>query len=99
MVVFLERTSRTAARPDARPDRYTIRYRWCKRTGRVALIVEDNRGDLYLFSGGSFQARWAGRESRERFERVAARERDWIAVPGVAPYSIAELRRLTGAGG
>lgn len=74
---------------------YTIHYRCGIQDGRIALIVEDGRGDAYLFSGGRLQARLAGSGACARLASVLGRGVVCAPVPAAAPHTLDGLRRLT----
>ncbi len=74
---------------------YTIRYRCDDGRGGVALVVEDGQDSAYLFSGGVLQARLTGDAACARLVRHLRRCAPWTPVPGVSPYTLDGLRRLT----
>ena len=77
------------------PTRYTVRYRSNDRRGKTALIVEDNNGAAYLFTGGTLQGRVSGANASTRLARQLAEVAHWRQVPRVAPYTIDGLRQMT----
>lgn len=77
--------------------RYTIRYRCERGPGRTALIVADEAGAAYLFSGGALQGRLAGRDACARLASLLDHHDAWAPVPEVAAYSEEDLRALAGA--
>jgi hypothetical protein len=52
---------------------YTIRYRYGNWRGRIALIVDDGRGNAYLVSGGRLQARLTGSGACVQLARMLSR--------------------------
>ena len=79
----------------ATPPRYTVRYRSSDRRGKTALIVEDNTGTAYLFSGGALQGRVSGADATTRLVARLGNIDHWQQVPRVAPYTIDGLRQMT----
>ncbi len=75
-------------------NRYTIRYRSDNRAGKTALIVEDDGGAAYLFSGGCPQTRLTGSTPCVTLAQLLARQGRWLPVPEVAAYTLGDLRRL-----
>jgi hypothetical protein len=76
---------------------YTVRYRCDDRSGRVALIVDDEYGIAHLFSDGRLRDRLAGDGASARLARRLADRGAWVPVPEVSPYTIHDLRRLIAA--
>ncbi len=76
-------------------NRYTIRYRSDNHAGKTALIVEDDGGAAYLFSGGCLQIRLTGSAPCATLAQLLARRGRWLPVPEVAAYTLGDLRRLT----
>jgi hypothetical protein len=77
--------------------RYTIRYRCERGPGHTALIVADESGAAYLFSGGALQGRLAGRDAAARLASLLGHFGEWAPVPEVAAYAEEDLRELTAA--
>lgn len=77
-------------------DRYTVRYRGRGRRGQTTLLVEDEQGRAYLFSGGWLQGRLSGERAVDRLAAILAERTTWRAVPEVYPYTINGLRQLVG---
>ncbi len=77
------------------PQHFTIRYRCTDRPGHTALIVEDEQGTAYLFSGGVLQTRTAGTHAAERLLHLMDAPECWQPVPVVPPFDLNGLRRLT----
>lgn len=71
--------------------RFTVRYHRPLSHGGIALIVEDDQGDPYLFSGAALQSRLSG-----RLEGVLGADPRWTPLPAGAPYTLEELCRLIG---
>lgn len=80
----------------AHEHRYTIRYRGRSRRGQTTLIVEDEQGRAYLFSGGWLQGRLSGDKAAHRLATILAGHTSWRIVPKVCPYTIDGLRQLVG---
>ena len=76
---------------------YTIRYRCGDGCGGTALIVEDDDA-AYLYERGELCLRRLGPQAGVALLRELGWRGDWVPVPRVAPYTLDELRRLTGAG-
>ena len=76
---------------------YTIRYRSTDPCGRTRLIVDDEQGTAYLFSGGELRLRREGAEASGRLARDLERRARWVRVPTVSPYTLGELRVITAA--
>ena len=74
---------------------YIVRYRCDDRSGRVALIVDDEYGTAHLFSDGRLHDRLVGDGASARLARRLATRGTWVPVPRVSPYTIEGLRRLT----
>ena len=77
---------------------YTIRYRGTGLAGRISLIVEDEVGTAYLFCGGELRAQRSGAHASARLSTILARYTAWSAIPHVAPYTLAGMGALIGAG-
>ncbi len=75
--------------------RFHIRYRCTDRPNHTALIVEDERGTAYLFSGGALQSRTSGTHATEAAAASIGCTRVLAAGPGGAPFDLDGLRRLT----
>lgn len=75
-------------------DRYTIRYRCGDLHGQIALIVDDARGDAYLFCGGCLQVRQTGHGAGARLAHLIGRRAACVPVPEVAPYTLDDLQHL-----
>lgn len=76
---------------------YTIRYRCERGPGYTALVVADEAGAAYLFSGGVLQGRLVGRDAAARLASLLAHFGEWSPVPEVAAYAEEDLRELTAA--
>ncbi len=76
---------------------YTIRYRSTDPCGRTRLIVDDEQGTAYLFSGGELRLRCEGTEASGRLARDLERRARWVRVPTVSPYTLGELRVIAAA--
>lgn len=75
---------------------YHVRYR-CSYGGRnIALIVEDEQRNAYLFSDGSLQGKFEGDDAAARLARLLRRRGQWSPLPQVPPYTLDGLRQLTG---
>jgi hypothetical protein len=75
--------------------RFTIRYRRRIAPDAVALLVEDDGGQLHVCSRSGLRPFL--REARDPARRRATlRELGWVPVPAVAPYTLDGLRRLLG---
>ncbi len=85
-----------APRPGSSTPTYTVRYRCDAHPGTVGLLVEDERGATYLFSGGELQARCESPDATARLLRLLRHRHCWTAAPAVAPYTLAGLRALVG---
>lgn len=77
---------------------YTIRYRGTGPAGRISLIIEDEGGTAYLFCGGELRAQRSGAHASARLSAILSRYTAWSAIPHVAPYTLAGLDALIGAG-
>ncbi len=77
------------------PD-YVIRYRCGRDCDTTALIVEDEQGVAYLFSGGSLQSSLRGAHAPARLARMMGQLGVWASVPEVPPYTLEGLRRIAG---
>jgi hypothetical protein len=66
-----------------------IRYRSSAVEGTVALIVEDEREEAYLFHEGWPQLRIRREQACEKLAGLLGGNDRWDAVPRVAPYSLA----------
>ena len=77
-------------------NQFTIRYRCDDPRGRTALIVEDNAGAAYLFTGGHLQGRLRGTNASARLARRLASNAEWQPIPRVTPYTLDGLRQITG---
>ena len=76
--------------------RFRIRYRCSNRPNHTALIVEDERGTAYLFSGGALQSRTSGTHAAVRLRQLSDAPECWQPVPEAPPFDLDGLRRLTG---
>lgn len=74
---------------------YTIRYRYGDWRGQSALIVDDRRGNAYLFSGGRLQAGLTGSDACARLARMLGRIGVCAPVSETTPYTLDSLRQLT----
>ena len=71
--------------------RFTIRYRL---PGPVpALLVEEATGALFTVAPDGVRSHLGGAGVVPALD-ARLRRRGWVPVPAVAPYSLAELRRL-----
>ncbi len=74
---------------------FTIRYRQRTLIGTTAVLVEDTVGRLHVYTGGGLHPYL--REAPDPERRLATLHGlGWVPVPRVAPYTLAELRRLFG---
>lgn len=74
---------------------YTVRYRLHTRTDAIALLVEDETGQVYLFDGQRLRPYL--RPTGDPARRLVTLQRlGWVPVPHVAPYRLDELHRLLG---
>ena len=72
---------------------YTIRYRQHTPAGIVALLVEDDGGRLYVYTGRRLHP-YLRRPAAPERRAATLRDLGWSPVPTVAPYTLAGLRRL-----
>ncbi|HEX5504192.1 MAG TPA: hypothetical protein VFW96_16320 [Thermomicrobiales bacterium] len=73
--------------------RYTVRY-CCDDRPAPALIVEDERGTAYLFSGGTLQSKVCGADASARLADLLRRTATWTSLSPPPSCSLDELRRL-----
>ena len=74
---------------------YSIRYRYGDWRGQSALIVDDGRGNAYLFSGGRLQAGLTGSGACVRLARMLGRIGMCAPVPDAILYTLDSLGQLT----
>ena len=72
--------------------RYTVRY-CCDDRPTPALIVEDERGTAYLFSGGTLQSKVCGAGASARLADLLGRTATLTPLPTPPAYSLDDLRR------
>lgn len=75
--------------------RYTVRY-CCDGRPAPALIVEDEQGTAYLFSGGTLQSKMGGAGASARLADLLGRTATWTSLSPPPSCSLDELRRLDG---
>lgn len=68
---------------------FTVRYHRAYRDGGVGLVVQDESGASYLFSGDALQSRLTG-----RLDPLVHADPRWTPVPPAAPYTLDGLRVL-----
>jgi hypothetical protein len=73
---------------------FTIRYRANKPDGRPMLIVQDDHGTAYLFSGQALQVRMRGARPCDRLVGRLRATADWQPVSPGTPLSLDALRDL-----
>jgi hypothetical protein len=73
---------------------FAIRYRANKPDGRPMLIVQDDQGAAYLFSGQALQVRIRGARPCDRLVRRLRATADWQPVPPSTPLRFAALQEL-----
>ena len=75
--------------------RYTIRLRYAGRRGCTALIVENARGDAFIYTRRGLACRLTGHFRLAAYTSTLHRL-GWVPVPAVAPYTLDALGRLVG---
>ncbi|MGN6756189.1 MAG: hypothetical protein ACTHMJ_07340 [Thermomicrobiales bacterium] len=74
---------------------FTIRYRYSDGRGRIAFVVDDGRGNAYLFSGGRLQAGLTGSGACARLTCMLSRIGMCAPVFDTTPHTLDSLRQLT----